>query len=210
MASEYQSKRNFKTTPEPASGKKIAHQKKLAFVVQKHAAGHLHYDFRLEVAGVLKSWAVPKGISLNPADKRLAIMVEDHPYEYLHFEGTIPPGNYGAGTVMVWDTGVYEPLDAKMELGDTKTMLEGLQKGDISFRLKGEKLHGLFSMIKMKNRENQWLLIKRKDDFVSLEDLTELDYSVLTRRTLQQIEDEVAPAKGPLTQSKKKSNGAIH
>src|SRR5581483_3785000 len=128
-------------------------------VVQKHQASHLHYDFRLELEGVLKSWAVPKGPSLNPADKRLAMMVEDHPVSYLLFEGVIPPGNYGAGSVMVWDTGTWEPL------GDASAMLA---KGDLKFRLHGQKLNGEFVLARMRSRRpgskgNEWLLIKKHD-----------------------------------------------
>lgn len=147
---EYQQKRSFNKTPEPQV-KKSKSLPKFCFVVQKHAASHLHYDFRLEMNGVLKSWAVPKGPSLNPNDKRLAIMVEDHPYEYKDFEGTIPKGNYGAGTVVIWDKGSYELIE--------KTTLKS---GHLKFILHGKKLRGTFSLIKMKDLENQWLLIKNK------------------------------------------------
>src|SRR5205085_4962473 len=136
----YKKKRNFKSTDEPA-GKEKSSARKLIFVVQKHDASHLHYDFRLEMEGVLKSWAIPKGPSMNPEDKRLAMMVEDHPYEYKEFEGIIPAGNYGAGTVIVWDEGTYEP----MEFADTgksaeKQLLEQLHKGSMKIVLNGKKL----------------------------------------------------------------------
>ena len=187
---DYKKKRDFSKTSEPVGSKTKSKKKGLAFVVQKHAASRLHYDFRLEVGGVLKSWAVPKGPSLNPSDKRLAIQVEDHPYDYLLFEGLIPKGSYGAGTVMVWDTGVYYPLTSKLEAGNSKTIKEGLEKGEITFRLEGEKLLGIFSLIKMKGSENQWLLIKRKDEHASAEDLSKQDYSVLSGHTMEQIEQE--------------------
>src|SRR5437763_15958377 len=154
---EYQHKRRFAETPEPPP--KVEKKDRHRFVVQKHRASHLHFDFRLEMEGVLKSWAVPKGRSLVPADKRLAMMVEDHPVSYFHFEGIIPEGNYGAGTVMVWDTGTWEPLGNASEL---------LSKGDLKFRLHGEKLKGEFVLAKMRSRRpgskgTEWLLIKTKD-----------------------------------------------
>ncbi|MGI9102049.1 MAG: non-homologous end-joining DNA ligase [Terriglobales bacterium] len=183
---EYQRKRRFKDTPEPPP--KVENKAGHRFVVQKHHASHLHYDFRLEMDGVLKSWAVPKGPSLDPADKRLAMMVEDHPISYFHFEGIIPEGNYGAGTVMVWDTGTWEPL------GDEHEMLK---KGDLKFRLEGEKLKGEFVLARMRSRRpgskgTEWLLIKKRDARAEEGfDINQLDWSVLTRRSLQKIaEDE--------------------
>ena len=179
---EYKRKRRFEETPEPPPKveKKAGHR----FVVQKHHASHLHYDFRLEMEGVLKSWAVPKGPSLDPADKRLAMMVEDHPVSYFDFEGIIPEGNYGAGTVMVWDVGTWEPL------GDAHAMLA---KGDLKFKLKGKKLNGEFVLAHMKARRpgskgNEWLLIKKKDEAAKPGfDVDKLDWSVLTKRSLKQI-----------------------
>src|SRR6201999_641390 len=151
---EYRRKRRFEETPEPPP--KVEKKAGNRFVVQKHAATRLHYDFRLEMEGVLKSWAVPKGPTLDPAEKRLARMVEDHPVSYFDFEGTIPQGNYGAGTVMVWDMGTWEPL------GDAHAMLE---QGDLKFRLHGQKLNGEFALVHLKARRpgskgNEWLLIK--------------------------------------------------
>jgi bifunctional non-homologous end joining protein LigD len=179
---EYKRKRRFKETPEPPP--KVAKKAGNRFVVQKHHASHLHYDFRLEMDGVLKSWAVPKGPSLDPADKRLAMQVEDHPVSYFDFEGIIPPGNYGAGTVMVWDVGTWEPQ------GDAHAMLA---KGDLKFILRGEKLKGSFVLARMRSRRpgskgTEWLLIKHRDDeVVSGYDINQYDYSVITRRTLDQI-----------------------
>jgi bifunctional non-homologous end joining protein LigD len=160
---EYIKKRVFSQTPEPKSGK--ATGKKLTFVIQRHHASHLHYDFRLELDGTLKSWAVPKGPSLNPEDKRLAMMVEDHPIDYQHFEGIIPNGNYGAGVVMIWDHGSYTSL-AEDRADDVKTLRAGLKSGNLKFRLHGEKLHGEFALVKLHGREeNSWLLIKHNDEY---------------------------------------------
>jgi bifunctional non-homologous end joining protein LigD len=165
---KYRRKRNFARTPEPRGSSRKRRAKPLRFVIQKHDATRLHYDFRLETKdGVLKSWAVPKGISLDPSVKRLAIPTEDHPGDYIDFEGVIPEGNYGAGQVIVWDTGTY----------DTEKDLEGqFEAGKISFVLNGRKAKGLFALVRMK--DSQWLLIKEKDRFASKEDLTE--ESVLT------------------------------
>ncbi|QEC52907.1 bifunctional non-homologous end joining protein LigD [Anseongella ginsenosidimutans] len=164
----YRKKRSFKDSPEPKpkrEGKNARKEdKKLRFVVQRHHASRLHYDFRLEMEGVLKSWAVPKGPSLNPSDKRLAMMVEDHPYDYKDFEGIIPEGNYGAGVVYKWDEGFYEPLDKSAN--PEKELLKELRSGSLKFLLKGKKLKGEFALVKMKGAEdNSWLLIKHKDKF---------------------------------------------
>ena len=129
----------------------------MRFVIQEHHARKLHYDLRLEMGGVLKSWAVPKQPPMNPKDKRLAVMVEDHPIDYIDFEGEIPPGHYGAGKVLIWDKGEYELIE-----GDDP--LKELENGKIVFRLKGNRLKGAFALIKMKGKENNWLLIKKKDD----------------------------------------------
>ncbi|HZI55294.1 MAG TPA: DNA polymerase ligase N-terminal domain-containing protein [Verrucomicrobiae bacterium] len=185
----YNQKRRFDQTPEPKG--KVERGKQYRFVVQKHLASHLHYDFRLEMDGVLKSWAVPKGPSLNPGDKRLAMQVEDHPVSYFHFEGKIPEGNYGAGTVMVWDTGTWEPL------GDEHTMLE---KGDLKFLLSGAKLKGEFVLARMRSRRpgskgTEWLLIKKKDDAMQPGfNIDKLDYSVLTDRSLSEITSDEGSA----------------
>ncbi|CDZ79813.1 Putative DNA ligase-like protein/MT0965 [Candidatus Rubidus massiliensis] len=164
---KYWQKRKFEETTEPKGSKKSKH-KKLLFVVQKHDASHLHYDFRLELLGVLKSWAVPKGPSMNSDDKRLAIEVEDHPYEYHKFEGIIPKGNYGAGTVEIWDNGFYQPLNEKGEIISEEAFLKDLKKGHIRFNLQGKKLKGEFSLIRIQSdKKNQWLLVKKKDSFTS-------------------------------------------
>lgn len=162
---DYHKKRKFDETSEP-KGETKKSKDKLIFVIQRHAATRLHYDFRLEMEGVLKSWAVPKGPSLDPKDKRLAMMVEDHPYDYKDFEGNIPEGNYGAGQVEVWDSGTYEPLDDNSKLSDEKELLKELHAGSLKFILHGKKLKGEFALVKMKNTDdNSWLLIKHKDDF---------------------------------------------
>ncbi|MBS7563594.1 DNA ligase D [Mucilaginibacter sp. Bleaf8] len=162
---KYEAKRNFNKTAEPKGGKSKG--KALSFVVQRHHASHLHYDFRLELDGVLKSWAVPKGPSMNPGDKRLAMMVEDHPYDYQFFEGVIPNGEYGAGVVITWDHGTYESL-AEDRKQDVKTLHAGLHLGNLKFKLHGQILQGEFALVKLHNRDgddNSWLLIKHKDEF---------------------------------------------
>ncbi len=163
----YNKKRNFSDTPEP-SGKLAKSVSKLIFVVQRHKASHLHYDFRLEMDGVLKSWAVPKGPSLNPVDKRLAMMVEDHPYSYRDFAGVIPEGNYGAGIVEVWDTGTLTDIDNSDAETAEKKLKAGLKAGNLKFILHGKKLKGEFALVKLRGKqENAWLLIKHRDKFAT-------------------------------------------
>ncbi len=193
---EYKRKRRFEETPEPPP--KVATKGGNRFVVQKHDATRLHYDFRLEMEGVLKSWAVPKGPSLDPADKRLAMQVEDHPVSYFDFEGNIPEGNYGAGSVMVWDVGTWTPLspvpvNGKYVPGTEAEAAAMLAKGDLKFRLKGKRLKGDFALIKMRGRRpgskgNEWLLIKKHDDqVVEGYDAGEIDQSVLSKRSMDDI-----------------------
>lgn len=166
----YNKKRDFKQTSEP-SGKENDQQEdeKLAFVIQRHKASRLHYDFRLELDGVLKSWAVPKGPSLNPHDKRLAMMVEDHPYNYKDFTGVIPEGNYGAGIVEIWDSGTYTSIENKGKAKEDANLLRaGLESGNLKFILRGQKVQGEFALVKLKDSEaNSWLLIKHRDSFAT-------------------------------------------
>ena len=159
----YKKKRNFSKTPEP-EGRPKSSKSKLAFVIQRHKASHLHYDFRLEMDGVLKSWAVPKGPSLNPKDKRLAMMVEDHPYDYKDFAGVIPSG-YGAGIVEIWDEGTYSDLENSDIKSAQKILKAGLHAGNLKIRMYGKKLKGEFALVKIKGKEdNNWLLIKHNDE----------------------------------------------
>ena len=178
---EYKKKRKFDKTPEPGPKEKRTKTGRL-FVVQKHRATQLHYDFRLEADGVLKSWAVPKGPSLDPTVKRLAMQVEDHPVDYAKFEGVIPEGEYGGGTVMVWDYGTYKP--------ETNDVSAALRKGELKFTLDGQKLKGGWVLVR--TRERQWLLLKHRDYYTTTEEVTELaPVSILTRRSLAEIaEDE--------------------
>jgi len=181
----YKRKRTLEETPEPDG--KIEKEYKKRFVVQKHAASHLHYDFRLEFQGVLKSWAVPKGPSLDPSVKRLAMMVEDHPIEYQEFEGVIPPGNYGAGTVMIWDKGSYQGVEKDKPLSEAE-MAKKLKAGELSFTLDGQKLKGEFAIVKTKRAESSWLLFKKKDRFADKKDILEEDYSAKSGREFQEIQ----------------------
>src|ERR1022692_1676069 len=193
---EYKRKRRFEATPEPPP--KVEKKSKHRFVVQRHRATRLHYDFRLEMDGVLKSWAVPKGPSLDPDDKRLAMQVEDHPASYFDFEGTIPEGNYGAGTVMVWDVGTWTPLspmpvNGKYVPGTEAEAAAMLAKGDLKFRLNGKRLKGDFALIKMRGRRpgskgNEWLMIKKHDAQVEEGyEIEEIDQSVLSGRNLEEV-----------------------
>lgn len=193
---EYKKKRKFNKTPEPGPKEKRTRTGRL-FVIQKHRATQLHYDFRLEAEGVLKSWAVPKGPSLDPTVKRLAMQVEDHPVDYAKFEGVIPEGEYGGGTVMVWDYGTYKPEN-------TDDVAQALRKGELKFSLNGKKLKG--SWVLVRTRDRQWLLIKHRDYYTTEEEVTEVaPASILTRRTLAEIaEDEGGDVKKAATGDPKK------
>ena len=186
---QYNKKRDFTKTAEPKSGK-AKRNEKLQFVIQKHDASRLHYDFRLELDGVLKSWAVPKGPSTDPKTKRLAMMVEDHPLDYKDFEGIIPKGEYGGGTVIVWDKGTYEPIEKlKTKKAQEKHLLEQLEQGSLKIVLHGEKLKGEYALVKTHGMgENGWLLIKHKDDYAATTDITKKDKSVLSDKTIAQME----------------------
>lgn len=202
MLNPYRAKRSFKETPEPKGVKKKRSKKMPIFVVQKHDATRLHYDFRLEHNGILLSWAVPKGPSLDPADKRLAIQVEDHPYEYHDFEGVIPKGQYGAGTVMVWDEGTYSAPGAETQKETEEAMTEGLKKGHLQFSLHGKKLNGLFHLVRLQRADNkpQWLLFKSHDEDAGKQQVLEKAYSVKTGRSLDEIAEgqEKQKKKSPL------------
>jgi bifunctional non-homologous end joining protein LigD len=193
--SEYSAKRAFDATPEPAPAVSGERSGPLLFVIQQHSARHLHYDLRLECDGVLKSWAVPRGPSLDPSEKRLAVQTEDHPYGYASFEGVIPPKQYGAGSVIVWDCGVYSPDEGGTWFHERaqaeRQVREGLEKGKLSFQLRGEKLKGSFALVRTKEKK-QWLLIKHKDRFVSSDDVTAKDRSVLLGAAVEDL--KVVPA----------------
>jgi bifunctional non-homologous end joining protein LigD len=182
----YQSRRNFDETPEPRPVLG-AHEGRLIFVVQQHAARALHYDLRLELEGVLKSWAVPKGPSLNPTMKRLAVQVEDHPLDYQDFEGVIPEGNYGAGSVIVWDRGFYQHPAAQDGRESEELLLVGLRQGNLKFVLAGEKLKGEFALVRTKKDEKSWLLLKKKDGYASNADILQENRSVMSGKTLAEV-----------------------
>ncbi len=179
---EYFEKRDFNKTPEPKGELEVTNKRPI-FVIQKHDASNLHYDFRLEYDGVLKSWAVPKGPSLNPSKRRLAIMTEDHPLDYANFEGTIPEEEYGGGEVIVWDLGVYKNVSEKD--GSKVKIDQALENGNLVVELFGEKLKGQFALIRTGN-DNKWLLIKKKDDYADyhLNILEERPESVLSGKEL--------------------------
>lgn len=186
---KYRKKRDFSATNEP-KGELGNSNNELIFVVQQHAASHLHYDFRLEMGGVLKSWAIPKGPSMNPAHKRLAIMVEDHPYSYKDFEGVIPEGNYGAGTVIIWDSGTYTLAEEQKNNDEIENILKtDLQKGHLNFILKGKKLKGEFALVKLKIKQKEaWLLIKKNDQFALDTNILKENRSVISKLTLEDLE----------------------
>jgi bifunctional non-homologous end joining protein LigD len=193
---EYSAKRSFAVTPEPAPAVPATGSGPLLFVVQQHSARRMHYDFRLECDGVLKSWAVPKGPSVDPNEKRLAVQVEDHPYDYASFEGVIPPGQYGAGEVIVWDCGVYSPDEGGAtwfhDRGQAQREIrEGLEKGKLSIQLRGEKLKGSFALVRTKEAK-QWLLIKHKDRFAAPTDVIAQNRSVLSGVAVEDL--KVVPA----------------
>ncbi|PWT99888.1 MAG: DNA ligase, partial [Bacteroidetes bacterium] len=191
----YKSKRKLEQTPEPTGGKPTGAS--LQFVIQKHQASHLHYDFRLEIRGILKSWAVPKGPSLDPKVKRLAMLVEDHPFDYKDFEGVIPEGNYGAGTVIVWDQGTYAPAEKNGTKSDhEKILTKQFYNGKMHLTLHGKKIKGNFFLVRAPQRgETSWLLIKEKDDFARTTDITLKNKSVVSNKTIEQVQKDPAAKK---------------
>src|SRR4030043_1170541 len=203
---EYKSKRKFGKTPEPKPSEGTVpdlrtersevvesglspymRRNHLIFVIHKHAARTLHYDLRLEMEGVLKSWAVPRGPSLDPSLKRLAVMVEDHPLDYKDFEGIIPEGNYGAGSVIIWDRGFYHHPSTIDRKESEKLLLSGLRKGNMKFVLAGEKLQGEFALVKTGMDEKSWLLLKKKERYAIKEDILKESRSVVSNKTLEEV-----------------------
>lgn len=183
---EYAAKRRFAETPEPSPTGR-GEEDKLLFVIHKHAARALHYDLRLELDGVLKSWACPKGPSLDPAVKRLAVMVEDHPLAYKDFEGVIPQGNYGAGGVIIWDRGGYRHPDGKDRSESERLLREGLAKGDLKFILEGEKVKGEFALVKTGRDDKSWLLLKKRDRHAGMKDILAENRSVTSGLTVEEL-----------------------
>lgn len=188
---KYKKKRDLESSPEPgSSGKKSSSGSNPIFVIQKHDSSNLHYDFRLEIDGTLKSWAVPKGPSTDPSEKRLAVPVEDHPMEYADFEGVIPEGHYGAGTVMIWDKGTYQNL--KKGDGNTIPVEKCYENGRLEIFLEGEKISGGYALIRTNNMDDNWLLIKMDDDHADARrnPTNTENKSVKTGRTLDEIQQE--------------------
>jgi DNA ligase D-like protein (predicted 3'-phosphoesterase) len=188
---DYREKRDFRRTPEPSEGKRKSSIDQPIFVIQKHAARTLHYDFRLEVEGVLKSWAVPKGPSTDPKEKRLAVPTEDHPLDYADFEGTIPEGEYGAGTVLVWDMGAYRNITEKK--GKLIPMAEAVPHGHVKVWLEGKKLQGGYALTRFKTgKDEAWLLVKMDDDKADARrnPVSTEPQSVLSGRTIEEIAAE--------------------
>src|SRR5258706_6302370 len=204
--STYRKKRDFEKTAEPSGETQVAPSKRRRFVIQKHDASRLHYDLRLEDDGVFKSWAVTKGPSLDPHDKRLPVEAEDHPLHYGDFEGTIPKGQYGGGTVQLWDRGYWESDDPK----------GGYKKGDLKFTLHGDKLHGSWVLVRMRNDRNggkrtNWLLIKHRDEFAKegkANNILEEDRSVASGRTMEQIAEGKGRAPKPFMMAKSRRGKA--
>jgi bifunctional non-homologous end joining protein LigD len=189
LLTEYRKKRDFKVTPEPEGGSGSL-KGELRFVIQKHAASHLHYDFRLEAEGVLKSWAVPKGPSTHPGEKKLAMQVEDHPLDYANFEGIIPKGEYGGGTVMVWDQGTY--INLTQHKGHLIPLSQGIARGHIDFWLQGKKLHGAWALVRMGQDARHWLLLKKADEGANYppNPVRDLPDSAISQRTLEEIAED--------------------
>lgn len=200
ILSTYKKRRNFSVSPEPAATIRQELKNEPLFVIQKHAASHLHFDVRLEIGGVLASWAVPKGISTDPAIKHLAVPTEDHPYDYAFFEGTIPQGQYGGGTVMVWDIGTYTNIKEKN--GKAVSMQQSYKMGTVEVALHGKKLHGNYALIRIgKQADNRWILLKMNDEYAHKK-IKNVTKSALTGRTMAQIARGETPAPKKKRQSK--------
>ncbi|HEU5219373.1 MAG TPA: DNA polymerase ligase N-terminal domain-containing protein [Gemmatimonadales bacterium] len=202
---EYRRKRDFSKTREPGGTRVRRARRALAFVIQKHAASRLHFDLRLELDGVMKSWAVPKGPSLDPSVKRLAMQVEDHPIDYNKFEGTIPEGEYGGGTVMLWDRGTYTSVEPGADA--VERLRAGYEKGDFKFELTGKRLRGSWVLVRLRRGDPakpQWLLIKHRDEFAKpgSDIVAEEESSVATGRSMNEI------ARGAPTRSRRKTKSA--